>query len=170
MLFVNLPPAAGSGHGDGGGRRAAHYKNQFLWGDITQPAGQLEGQEKGHEQRRGRQQQHLGRQLYVTWWPGRGQTPEHPVIRRMLRQQQPSSEAASAAAAQQEQAPAVLLFCRQPGRPYVVCGRLRQAPPTACTQAGHSSSSGSIIWQLVDWPALQDSPAFMELLAAQQQV
>ncbi len=114
-----------------------------------------------------------GWRLCMSWWPGRGQTEEHPVIQRLLAAAGSSSSSsggggssgtstanevaapvaeATVAGAdeqqqqQQQQQPqqAVLLFCRAGGGPYAFCGRLRLAEAAPNTSSsGNSSGSGS---------------------------
>ena len=54
----------------------------------------------------------------------------------------------------------LLLFCRLPGEQYVCCGRLGYVSHVPDRQPL------KFVWRLLDLPALQESEAFRELLAA----
>ena len=163
LLFVNLPEA---------GERASpsrRYSNQFLWLPAAATSGQGGAAGAGNEEQQGDQQQEQPnddeeQRLCMTWWRGRGQSLQHPVIQRLLAagaagDSQPAAAAAGAAAGEeatgagdsgqkgeqlqaQQQQTAVLLFCRAGSSPFVFCGRLRPAgvgsppEPVAAASAG----------------------------------
>jgi hypothetical protein len=100
MLFVTLRKDAAGG----GSRAAGKYANEFLWlppastpSSVEDPA--VDGHDAEAPAECGTSTQQLcaggsiehrqqlqrdGWRLCMTWWPGRGQTPEHPVVRRLL--------------------------------------------------------------------------------------
>ncbi|GAB4817431.1 hypothetical protein N2152v2_004477 [Parachlorella kessleri] len=85
MLFVNIHPRPSSASTTGPGP-AARYDNRFLWGlqgqlGVAEPAAAYH---QGKQQEQDQQRYRAGDALYITWWPGRGQTLEHPVMQRML--------------------------------------------------------------------------------------
>ena len=122
LLFVNLP---GPGERVSAGRR---YINQFLWlpaaaaaaaaaepglsgAADTAAGGGGEPLQQQQQQRAGEQQQEvlvqLGgeeeqeqdeQRLCMTWWPGRGQSLQHPVIQRLLAAGSAGSDHPAAAA------------------------------------------------------------------------
>ena len=89
-LFVNLPEAGGAA---GAGRA---YPNEFFWLPPASAAGAAgEAGEVGQADalpdvdalpasRGDADLWRRGWRLCTTWWPGRGQTAEHPVIQRLL--------------------------------------------------------------------------------------
>jgi hypothetical protein len=166
LLFVNLPEA---------GERASpsrRYSNQFLW--LPAAAAGIAGndEQQGDQQQEQPDDDDDQQRLCMTWWPGRGQSLQHPVSQRLLAagaagDSQPAAAAAAEADAssasgsgqegeqdlgqRQEQA-AVLLFCRAGSSPFVFCGRLRPAGvgsppepvPAAAGEAGLAWGSSGI--------------------------
>lgn len=184
-LFVNLPEAGGRGSGgrDSGGRA---YPNEFFWlppvgaaaaaataaeeqaagtAGLQAPAGSTGGQQPVSAEVGGAGMWRQGWRLCMSWWPGRGQTEEHPVIQRLIAAGSSSSsssggvcsggsmaagaveaaeaDALAAGAEQQQQQQAVLLFCRAGGGAYTFCGRLRLATAAASGSSSSTSADSS---------------------------
>ena len=188
MLFVTLPEpnaAGGSSNGAGGNGK---YANEFVWlppaGEAdggrscaAQPPGALPATGACVEDEAAWLQQ--GRRLCITWWPGRGQTLEHPAVQRLLAAAAsdpgapeaaeapalPGGEAAEGNGDATPRRSAVLLFCRAGGAPYTFCGRLLPAavssPPA--DQLSIRSAGCCITWQLADADALLASATFRRL-------
>lgn len=118
----------------------------------------------------------------MTWFGGSKQTSETPIIKRMIASQQakhadsndelesvvdaPSDDAQQKHADNTTKTPTqqtacdLLLMCRQPGDPYVFCGRL------AAVSMNVESSPITVRWQLLDHSVLKEAPLFKAMLAA----
>ena len=82
----------------------------------------------------------------MTWFAQPTQTEETPVVRRLL------------ACTDSGCASPVVLFIREEGCAYVFAGRLR------CAQYYPASSPLKLIWELLDYDALQAQPDFVRLV------
>lgn len=189
MLFVNLPEAP-AGASCSAAAAGLKYRNEWLWlpaaagqpADPTAAAAGGNGVAAPAEAAVAWGQDEVlpaaaddpaaqlaaQRRLALTWWPGRGQTLDNPVIQRLLAAGSAAAAAGNAtapvglpsgtgAAAATAQA-AVLLFCRAGGSPYVFAGRLvlagvEELAPQAEPAAADGGST-CLLWQLVDAPSL----------------
>lgn len=121
-------------------------------------------------------------QMVMTWWPGKGHTLAHPVIRRLL----PAAAAAMATGAMQSSvasigaevaaqstlssetpaevpdAPTVLLFARPQKAEYVCCGRLEVA------SVDEIDGQLCVSWRLVDYATIKESAYFQQVLNLQK--
>lgn len=200
MLFVNLPevPHETTAGDECDRQRRSMFNNQFMWLPPGPPTGLAEQQQPGPptgldgdgspddqtpEAVEGvlaaaaGAAEHLaaGERLCLTWWAGRGQMVEHPVMQRLLAASTAAPAAAdgapatvveepAAAPASTPQQAAVLLFCRAGGGPFVFCGRLR---PAVVGIGGEGARGVSIVWELTDAASLiggGGGDAFWELL------
>ena len=80
----------------------------------------------------------------MTWWPGKGQTLDHPVVRRLL-----------------DGRSTVLLFCRPERDDYIYCGRLEVA------SIADIDGQLCVSWRLMDFPLLRERLAFLRILDLQ---
>ena len=124
-----------------------------------------------------------GEDCFMTWWPGKGHTLSHPLVRRLL----PAAAAAEAAKTAENDdddyveielivkdpattsndddddsiAPTVLLFVRPQRDGYVCCGRLEAA--TVSEMDGQLCVS----WKLLDFGEIKESTYFRKVLLLQ---
>ena len=139
MLFVTVLPQ---------GHRAQRYPNRFAC-HAAAPG------PPGGPSARAR--------IEMTFFLRRGQTVEHPGVRRLLGSELVSKPPEAASAGGSRTPPVVLLLCRPSRGPYVLCGRVR----ATALEVGAGAGQSTITWELEDAEALLEFPDFLELLRVQ---
>lgn len=108
----------------------------------------------------------------MSWWSSKGQTVNHPVMRRLLgpavRALLPAQTSASGSEEGEEvehvdePARAVLLFCRPLKEAYVLCGRLEASEVEEC-----EDGRLRVEWRLMDFGSLRTSAHFQRVMQLQ---